>query len=262
MSLALRTVDAETGIATITVNRPEVRNALDVPTARAICDAVLPLREMPDIRCVVLRGAGGAFIAGGDLARFADDFDQAASVVHGLLDALHPAILTLRALNAPVLGVVHGAVAGAGLSLMSGCDLVVAARGTRFVLAYDRVGAAPDCGGTWFLPRLLGPRRAAELMMLSPTWDADQAQAYGLINRVVDADQLDAEAARLAAQLARGPTVAYGKFKRLADASLSSDLGAQLEAERAAFASGTRTADFREGVTAFLAKRPATFTGH
>ena len=98
--------------------------------------------------------------------------------------------------------------------------------------------------------------------MLSPTWDADQAQAYGLINRVVDADQLDAEAARLAAQLARGPTVAYGKFKRLADASLSSDLGAQLEAERAAFASGTRTADFREGVTAFLAKRPATFTGH
>jgi 2-(1,2-epoxy-1,2-dihydrophenyl)acetyl-CoA isomerase len=261
MSLALRTVDAETGIATITVNRPEVLNALDVPTSRAICEAVLPLREMPEVRCVVLRGAGRAFVAGGDLSRFADDFDQSAAVVHDLLDALHPAILTLRALNAPVLGVVHGAVAGAGLSLMAGCDLVVAAKGTRFVLAYDRIGAAPDCGGTWFLPRLLGPRRAAELMMLSPTWDADQALAYGLINRVVEADQLDAEAASLAGQLAKGPTAAYGKFKLLADASLSTDLSAQLEAEREAFSTGTRTADFREGVTAFLGKRPAQFKG-
>lgn len=261
MSLALRSFDADTGVATITVNRPEVLNALDVPTARAICEAVLPLRKMAEVRCVVLRGAGRAFVAGGDLARFADDFDQAATVVHELLDALHPAILTLRALNAPVLGVVHGAVAGAGLSLMAGCDLVVAAKGTRFVLAYDRIGAAPDCGGTWFLPRLLGPRRAAELMMLSPTWDADQALAYGLINRVVDADQLDVEAAMLAAQLANGPTLAYGHFKRLADASLSTDLGAQLEAERAAFTCGTRSNDFREGVSAFLAKRPATFSG-
>lgn len=261
MSLALRTVDAETGIATITVNRPEVLNALDVPTARAICAAVLPLRQMPDVRCVVLRGAGRAFIAGGDLSRFADDFDQAASVVHDLLDALHPAIITLRTLNAPVLGVVHGAVAGAGLSLMAGCDLVLAAQGTRFVLAYDRIGAAPDCGGTWFLPRLLGPRRAAELMMLSPTWDADQALAYGLINRVVAAEQLDTEAATVAAQLAKGPTAAYGRYKRLADASLGADLVTQLEAEREAFAFGTRSADFREGVSAFLAKRPADFAG-
>lgn len=261
MSLALRSFDADTGVATITVNRPDVLNALDVPTASAICEAVLPLREMPELRCVVLRGAGRAFVAGGDLSRFADDFDQAATVVHELLDALHPAILTLRAINAPVLGAVHGAVAGAGLSLMASCDLVVAAKGTRFVLAYDRIGAAPDCGGTWFLPRLLGPRRAAELMMLSPTWDADQALAYGLINRVVDADQLEAEAATLAAQLAQGPTLAYGHFKRLADASLSTDLGTQLEAERAAFTRGTRSADFREGVSAFLGKRPAQFQG-
>lgn len=261
MSLAHRSFDAVTGVATITVNRPDVLNALDVPTSRAICEAVLPLREMSEVRCVVLRGAGRAFIAGGDLARFADDFDQAASVVHDLLDALHPAILTLRALNAPVLGAVHGAVAGAGLSLMAACDLVVAAKGTRFVLAYDRIGASPDCGGTWFLPRLLGPRRAAELMMLSPTWDAEQALAYGLINRVVEADQLDAEAERLSEQIAKGPTLAYGNFKRLAAASLGSDLGTQLEAERARFAAATRTADFREGVSAFLGKRPAAFTG-
>jgi 2-(1,2-epoxy-1,2-dihydrophenyl)acetyl-CoA isomerase len=261
MSLATCHVDAASGVATLTVNRPEVLNALDVPTARAICDAVTPLRERPEVRCVVLHGAGRAFIAGGDLARFADDFDQAAGVVHELLDALHPAILTLRALNAPVLGAVHGAVAGAGLSLMAACDLVIAAEGTRFVLAYDRIGASPDCGGTWFLPRLLGPRRAAELMMLSPTWDTDQALSYGLINRVVPADQLDAEAVKLAGQIAKGPTLAYGNFKRLTDASLGTDLAAQLEAERACFSAATRSADFREGVGAFLGKRPAQFTG-
>jgi 2-(1,2-epoxy-1,2-dihydrophenyl)acetyl-CoA isomerase len=261
MTLALRSFDAATGIATVTVHRPDVLNAIDVATAQAIRAAVEPLIELAGVRCVVLRGAGRAFVAGGDLARFAEDFDRAGEVVDALLDALHPAILTLRALDAPVLGAVHGAVAGAGLSLMAACDLVIAAEGTRFLMAYDRIGAAPDCGGTWLLPRLLGPRRAAELMMLSPTWDAVQALQHGLINRVVAADALEAEAANLATQLAHGPTAAFGHFKRLADASLHTPLAEQLEAERAAFVAGTRSEDFREGVSAFLAKRPAHFRG-
>lgn len=261
MSLVLQDWDAERGILTLSLNRPQVLNAIDVPLAQAVRAAVEPLAARRDLRLVVLRGAGRAFVAGGDLARFAEDFDQAGAVVNALLDALHPAILTLRALDAPVLAVVQGAVAGAGLSLMAAADLVMAAEGTRFLLAYDRIAAAPDCGGTWFLPRLLGPRRAAELMLLSTSWTAEEALTRGLINRVVPAAQLDTQAAEWAATLAQGPTAAFGHYKRLVDASLHQDLATQLEAERAAFVDATRTEDFRSGVTAFLAKRPAAFRG-
>lgn len=261
MSLAELHLDATTGIATITLNRPDVLNAIDVPLAQALRDAVLPLADDPPVRCVVLQGRGRAFVAGGDLARFADDFDAAPSVIDALLDALHPVVETLRAIDAPVIASVHGAVAGAGLSLMAACDLVIAAAGTRFLLAYDRIGAAPDCGGTWFLPRLLGSRRAAALMFLSEQLDADAALAAGLVSKVVAAEQLGAETTALATRIANGPTQAFGNYKRLAAQTFSRPLHEQLEAERAAFKSGTQTRDFREGVSAFLAKRPATFRG-
>ncbi|AXQ31062.1 enoyl-CoA hydratase [Solimonas sp. K1W22B-7] len=261
MSLAELKIDPERGIATITVNRPQVLNAIDVPTARAIFEAVRPLQNDPAVRCIVLRGNGRAFIAGGDLARFAEDFDQAANVVDELLDALHPTIEILRGHDAPVLASVHGAVAGAGLSLMAACDLVVAAEGTRFLLAYDRIGASPDCGGTWFLPRLLGERRAAELMMLGETWDAETAQRMGLVNRVSPADGLDAMTESLSARLASGPTLAYGAYKRLASQAYNRPLLIQLDLERAAFKSATRTADFRAGVEAFLGRSTPVFAG-
>ena len=261
MSLCQLSVDADSGIARITVNRPDVLNAIDVPTARAIRDAVLPLAGDARVRCVVLSGAGRAFVAGGDLARFAEDFTQAAGVVDELLDALHPAIKTLQALDAPVLASVHGAVAGAGLSLMAGCDLAIAAEGTRFLLAYDRVGASPDCGGSWFLPRLLGTRRAAQFVFLSETLDAAAALQAGLVNRVVAAGELAAVTDETARRIAAGPTRAYGQYKRLAARSFAATLGEQLEAERAAFKASTLTEDFREGVSAFLGKRASRFTG-
>ena len=261
MALAELRRDPETGVASLTINRPEVMNALDVPTARAIAAAVALLRDDSSVRCIVLRGAGRAFVAGGDLARFAEDFDAAADVADELLDALHPAILTLRAHDAPVLASVHGAVAGAGLSLMAGCDLVIAAEGTRFLLAYDRVGAAPDCGGSYFLPRMLGPRRAAELMFLGEAWDAAAALAAGLVNRVVPAADLSSETDKLALRVASGPTRAFGMYKALAAQSQRNSLDEHLELERAAFKAATRSGDFREGVGAFLAKRPARFRG-
>lgn len=261
MSLADRMLDEATGIVRITVNRPEVLNAIDVPTACAIRDAVLPLRGDAGVRCVILRGAGRAFVAGGDLARFAEDFDRAADVADDLLDPMHTVVETLRAIDAPVIAAVHGAVAGAGLSLMCACDLAIAAQGTRFLVAYDRVGAAPDCGGSYFLPRVLGLRRAAQFMFLSETLDADAALQAGLVNRVVPADQLAATADELARRIAAGPTRAYGQYKRLADRAFESELSAQLEAERHAFKAATKTADFREGVSAFLSKRSASFTG-
>ncbi|MGQ0700103.1 MAG: enoyl-CoA hydratase/isomerase family protein [Panacagrimonas sp.] len=261
MTLAILELDPATGIAKVTVNRPEVLNAIDVPTARAIRDAVLPLAGDSRVRCVVLSGAGRAFVAGGDLTGFAADFDRAATVVDELLDALHPAIETLRSIDAPVIAAVHGAAAGAGLSLMAGCDLVVAAEGTRFIVAYDRIGASPDCGGTFFLPRMMGERRAAQFVMLSETLDAAAALQAGLVNRVVAPDRLAAEVDEMARKIAAGPTRAYGQYKRLAARAFDRGLHEQLEAEREAFRAGTRTADFREGVSAFIAKRPATFNG-
>ena len=261
MSLAELRLDPERGIATVTVNRPQVLNAIDVPTARAIHEAVRPLQDDPSVRCIVLRGSGRAFIAGGDLARFAEDFDRAAGVVDELLDALHPVIGILRGHDAPVLASVHGAVAGAGLSLMAACDLAVAAEGTRFLLAYDRIGASPDCGGSWFLPRLLGERRAAELMMLGETWDAETALRMGLVNRLAPAASLEALTESLAQRLAAGPTRAYGAYKRLASQAYSRPLPMQLDLEREAFKTATRSADFRTGVQAFLGRATPQFCG-
>lgn len=261
MNLVESQLDESTGIVTLTMNRPDVLNAIDLPLAQALNHAVVPLREDTRVRCVILRGAGRAFVAGGDLTRFAEDFDKAEEVADQLLGALHPVAETLRAIDAPVIAAVHGAVAGAGLSLMCGCDLVVAAQGTRFLMAYDRVGAAPDFGGTYFLPRRLGLRRAAQFLFLGETLDADSALQIGLVTQVVAADQLAATTMELARKIAAGPTRAYGQYKRLSDRSFERELHDQLEAEREAFKDATRTEDFREGVSAFLAKRPPNFSG-
>jgi 2-(1,2-epoxy-1,2-dihydrophenyl)acetyl-CoA isomerase len=200
-------------------------------------------------------------VAGGDLSGFAADFDAAADVADELLDALHPVAETLRSIDAPVIAGVHGAVAGAGLSLMCSCDLAIAAQGTRFLMAYDRVGAAPDFGGTYFLPRVLGMRRAAQFLFLSETLDAEAALAAGMVNRVVPGDQLDAAVDETARKIAAGPTRAFGQYKRLSDRAFERDLHHQLEAERAAFKEATRTQDFREGIGAFIAKRVPKFQG-
>ncbi|RJG01840.1 enoyl-CoA hydratase/isomerase family protein [Noviherbaspirillum sedimenti] len=261
MSLAALDFDAVSGIAWISINRPQVLNAIDIPLAYALRDCILPLVDDRRVRCVVLRGKGPAFMAGGDVGRFAEDFDQAETVVDELLGALNPVIEALRAMDAPVLAAVHGAVAGAGLAFVSACDIVVAADSTKFLMAYDRVGAAPDCGTTYFLPRILGVRRAAQFMLLSETLSAAEAKDIGLVNFLVPDGALSARIEELARQVAAGPTRAYGQYKRLVQDSFSSPLHDQLEAERKAFRAATRTADFIEGVSAFLAKRRANFKG-
>jgi len=261
MSLAELAFDRDRGIATVTFRRAEVMNALDVAMVRAIHASVMPLADLEGVRCVILRGEGRAFMTGGDVDAFAADFTRTAEVVGELLDSLNPAILTLRNLNAPVLASVHGAVAGAGISVMCACDLVIAAENTRFMLAYNRVGTVPDCGGTWFLPRLIGLRKAAEFMFLGNTWDAATAKDVGLINHVVPADRLAQETDALAQKLAAGATLAFGAYKRLANEAFSRSLAEQLSLERTAFQASTRTQDFRTGVTAFLAKTEPKFEG-
>lgn len=262
MSLAEFDWNAEQGIATLTLNRPDVLNAIDVKLAQALRDVTRTLPDRRGLRCVLLRGAGRAFVAGGDLAAFAaDDFAHTAELAGDILDAMHEVLETFARIDAPVLGMVQGVAAGAGLSLVAACDLVIAAQGTRFITAYDRIGSSPDCGATYFLTRILGARRTAQLYLTGETLEADEALRLGLINRVVPAEQLAEEGLKQAQKLAAGPTAAFGRFKRLTAASLDRELPAQLAAERAAFLEGTSTADFREGLTAFLQKRPARFTG-
>lgn len=261
MKPVLLEIDHASGIATLTLNRPEVLNAIDLATGQALLEAAQTLRADGGARCVIVRGAGRAFAAGGDMAAFAADFSQAGKFTDALLDVLIPSMMILREIDAPLVASVQGAVAGAGLSLMASCDLIVAAEGTKFLTAYDKVGAIPDWGGTYFLPRKIGLHRAAQMFLLSEPMGAVEALSAGLVNWVVPADQLAAFTAETARKVAAGPTKAHGYFKRLATRTFDTELHAQLEAERAAFKTLTAGADFREGVSAFLAKRAPKFTG-
>lgn len=256
--LVLEAFDPTTGIARVTFNRPNVLNAIDVPTARAFRDVVLRLSGREDMRCIVIAGRGRAFMAGGDVASFATD---SAMQVNAILDALHPALLALRDSDAPVLAVVQGAAAGAGLSLALGADLVLAADDARFVIAYDRIGVSPDAGGTWYLARKVTRARAFGMMLLGESLDANAAREAGIVNEVVPLAELEARADAMARRIASGPGRAYARFKHLYDEAGAASLADQLGAEKRAFLAGTETADFREGVAAFIEKRAPKFTG-
>lgn len=251
--------DAERGIATLTFNRPTVFNALDVPTAAAFEAAVAGLRRLEGLRAVVLTGAGKAFMAGGDVAAFAADLDQAGRTLDQILNFMHPALLALREIDAPVVAAVNGAAAGAGLSLVLASDYVVASASARFVLAYDKLGVSPDCGGSWFLARKVGRNRTFELMLTGKALTAAEAQACGIVNQVCDADGFAAAVEDVAGRIAAGPTRAFGQFKRLMDAE--QPLATHLEAERRAFLAATATEDFRNAATAFVQKTAPVFRG-
>lgn len=255
----LSSYDAERGIARLTFNRPEVFNALDVAMAAAFEEAVAGLRNLDGLRCVCIAGAGKAFMAGGDVAAFAADLEAADRTLAQILNHMHPAILTLRGLDAPVVAAVNGVAAGAGLSLVLAADYVLAAAESKFVLAYDKLGVAPDCGGTWFLSRKLGRRTAFELMLAGPVVLPPEAWRLGLVNRVSPEQGFETDLTDLLKQIATGPTRAYGMFKHLIDSELP--LAAQLELEREMFMAATRTDDFRTAVRGFVEKKRTTFAG-
>ena len=246
-------------IATLRFCRPEALNAINVPMAQALLQAARSLAADPSVRAVVLCGDGKGFMAGGDLATLRSDPVQGAA---DLLEPLNQAVQVLAAMNAPVIAQVHGVAAGAGLSLMLQADLVIAAEGTRFNLAYINLGTSCDVGASWALPRWVGLRHALEIALLGETLTSADALRLGLVNRVVPADQLSAEVTTLADRLAHGPTLAYGAMKRLMRSSFERDLGGQLAAETQAFASCAATHDMRAGIEAFFAKQPAPFQGH
>ena len=244
-------------VATVTLNRPDNLNALNfamLDDLKAAADSLVDRGA----RCLLLTGAGRGFSSGADLAGsggFPDDVGAA-------LEAhFNPLIETLLALPIPILAAVNGPCAGAGCSLALCADIVIAGRSAYFLQAFINIGLIPDAGATWLLPRLAGRARAMEMMMLGERIPAERALDWGLIARVVDDENLAAEAIALATRLAQGPTIAYGLLRRLARDAEQLSLKDALAAERLAQRDAGRTEDFKEGALAFLQKRPPSFDG-
>ena len=254
-------VERDGAIVRLRFARPEVLNALDRASAEAFRDAAFAIAGDPTVRCVVIAGAGRAFMAGGDVASFGIGSGREAEAAAAIITPLHEGLLTLRAQNAPIVAVLQGAVAGAGMSVALAADLAIAADNVRFVYAYSALGVSPDGSSTFFLPRLIGLRRAMEIALLNRPIPAAEALSLGLVGEVVPLDGLEAAAAALAGRLAAGPTVAFGATRRLFERSFGATLADQLEAERQSFMACARTADFVEGASAFLQKRGADFHG-
>ncbi len=245
-------------VAHLRFNRPASLNAIDLALARAFHQACLELRRDAQLRVVVISGEGRAFMAGGDLPSMRADPVGGSSA---LIEQMHPALETLAQLAAPVIASVHGAVAGAGLGVALACDLVIAAAGTRFNLAYPRIGTSSDCGTSWGLVRAVGVRKAMEIALINEAIDAEEAQRIGLINRVVPADTLAEQTALVAERLENSAPMAIAHLKSLIRCADRNDLHTQLEMEAHLFRQCAATADFTEGITAFFEKRPARFQG-
>jgi len=249
---------AADGVLTLTLNRPDVLNAI---TPSLLDELTASLRDVAaghDVRAVIITGAGRGFCSGQDLR--AAGADGGLDVAAILRDHYAPAVRAIRSMDQPVIAAVNGVAAGAGFSLALACDLRVAAESATFVQAFVRIGLIPDLASTYFLPRLVGPARAAELTMLGETVDAGRALDLGIVNRVVPDAELAAVALELASRLARGPR-SIGLTKRALDASADNDLEAQLAVEERLQTDAVATTDFVEGVSAFLEKRLPIFTG-
>lgn len=248
-------------VARIVFNRPKVLNALDVAAANGFLEACRSVAADKTNRVVVISGEGRAFMAGGDISAFAGSVDEVSARVRTIIDPVHEGLEILAALRSPVIASIHGPVAGAGMSIALATDLAISADDAVFTLAYSRLGTNNDGSSSWSLPRIVGLRKAMEIALLSDTYDAAEALRLGLVNRLVPAADLAAETDKLAQRLAQGPTFAYGQIKKLLRRSFDNILHDQLEAEAEAFIECIKTADFAEGVSAFLAKRPAKFNG-
>jgi 2-(1,2-epoxy-1,2-dihydrophenyl)acetyl-CoA isomerase len=244
-------------VLTITLNRPDSYNAFTTSVHAAFRDA-LEQAGAAEVRAVVVTGAGRGFCAGQDLGEFSDvDHDIAAH----LEATYHPNVRAIRALEKPVIAAVNGAAAGAGLSLACVCDYRIAADNASFVPGFIGIGLVPDSGGSFFIARLLGPARAFSWMSSNRKLTAAEAHAWGLVDEVVEAEELLTRARELAASYAAAPTRGVGMTKRLFDHASTATLDEQLALEAELQTAATKTEDFREGVTAFLEKRPPRFAG-
>ena len=254
-------VEKSEGVATVTLQRPDAANGIDMATGRALMAAAIDCDQDAGVRAVVLTGAGKWFCAGGDLKAFADFGDALPARLKELTSYLHAASSRFARMDAPLVCAVNGTAAGAGFSLAVAGDLVLLAESAQLSLAYTGVGLSPDGSSSWFLPRLVGLRRAQELMFTNRRLSASEALDWGLATEVVPDDELAPRARELALQLAGGATRAYGVVKQLLISSFQESLETQMELEARGIAAMAASADGREGIAAFLAKRKPEFSG-
>jgi 2-(1,2-epoxy-1,2-dihydrophenyl)acetyl-CoA isomerase len=249
-------------VARLTLNRPEAANAINLELARELEQAALKCDQDRTIRAILLTGAGRLFCGGGDLRSFAAcEPSHLPGLLKQITFHLHRAIYLFARADAPLVIAVNGNAGGAGMSLAAAGDIVIAGESTRFTLAYTRVGLSPDGSSTYFLPRLIGLRRTMELALTNRTITAHEAEAWGIVTRVVADAEVMAQAEKIAIELAAGPTRSYGAVKRLLYASADATLAQQMEYESETIAEVSRSDDSREGIAAFLAKRPPVFKG-
>ena len=258
-TLVLTSKDDATG--TITLNRPEVLNAFNLGLAQQCIDALTRFGNDATVRVIVLRGAGAAFSAGGDIREMLGDVERGdrAAYFREPLAAFGKLVVALRETPKPVLAAVHGAVAGVAFNTMLACDLKIATQTTRFTQAFIKIGLSPDGGGTWLLPRIVGYARAFELALLPSELDAVTARKWGLINWVVPDEDFEKSVKEIAARLAKGPSDAMKRAKTLLNEAYDRNLADQIEAERLAQVDNAASPDFEEGLRAFLAKREPSF---
>ena len=247
------------GVAAVTLNRPQNGNAIDLELARELMLAMHACEKDRDVRVVTLQGSGKMFCTGGDLKAIESHGAGAAAYVRELLTYLHEALSAMARIPVPVVAGLHGAAAGAGFSLACATDLAIATRSSRFVMAYTKVGLTPDGSSTWYLPRLVGLRRAMQLTLLNRELTADEALSWGILSGVVADDALDVGLSELADQLAGGPTASYGATKKLFRESLDQTLETQLMHEMQAICAALDGGESKAGIAAFLAKQTPKF---
>jgi 2-(1,2-epoxy-1,2-dihydrophenyl)acetyl-CoA isomerase len=259
-------IQTKEGVCWITMNRPKSLNALTSDLAAALTDATSTIKNSKEIRAVVISGEGDHFMAGGDIKNFKTILSEETTKeglsqkFEDLLHSFHKIIINMHTMPQPILASVSGAVAGAGVSLMAACDLAIASEEAFFTLAYCNLGVSPDGGSTYSLPRTVGLKRAFEIALLGDRFDAELAEKWGMINKVVSRTSLRKETEAMANRLASGPSIANAKAKKLLYSSCHSTLEEQLHKEVKAFSSCTISEDFKEGVDAFINKRTPVFT--
>ncbi len=253
-------VSLEAGVLRITLNRPEKLNAFNPAVHKGLADAMTRAESEAAIRCLLITGAGRGFCAGQDLTE--RDMKAAAIDLGGGLETWYnPLVKRMRGLPKPIVCAVNGVAAGAGANFALACDIVLAARSASFIQAFVKIGLVPDCGGSYFLPRLAGTQRAMALAMTGERLSAEDAERYGIVWKTVDDGLLMDEAMKLAMHLAAGPTRSLGLMKKLIYGSANNTLAAQLDLERDSQREIGKGGDYREGVAAFLEKRKPEFKG-
>lgn len=261
MTYSALTFEVANGVGLIHLNRPDDGNAINLAMAQELLQVATRCEVDPEIRAVVLTGNGRMFCAGGDLKSFVAQGDRVASHVMEITHSLHAAISRFNWMDAPVIGAINGTAAGGGFSLALTTDIAIAAESAKFTMAYTKAGLAPDGSSSYFLARLVGLRRAKEMALLNPILSAKQALDWGIVNQVVADAEVLSTALMIAQELAQGPTRSFGETKRLILSGSTESLESQMERESRAIAAMADSADGREGVAAFLAKRAAAFTG-